>query len=152
MRLPADNTLELRLAVLTLGPWLGWVSLGAVIADLALDPGSHHREALVALILVAATANAAAMPIPWRDWHARLRGRVLLDLWSAALIAFVASLAATGGASYSLLLFLTAPYIALIHTGVRRVAWLTVNASVCIVVSSFSGVPAGATALRLSLV
>jgi two-component sensor histidine kinase len=152
MRVPADNTLELRLAVLTLGPWLGWVSLGAVIADLALDPRSHHREALVALILVAATANAAAMPVPWRDWHARLRGRLLLDLWSAALIAFVASLAVTGGASYSLLLFLTAPYIALIHTGIRRFVWLTVNGSVCVLVSSLSGVPAGATALRLSLV
>ena len=152
MRLPADSTLELRLAVLTLGPWLGWVSLGAVVADLALDPGSQHREALIALILVAATANAAAMPIPWRDWHARFRGRVLLDLWSAALIGFVAALVATGGPSYSLLLFLTAPYIALAQTGARRIVWLAVNASTCILVSALANIPAGATALRLSLV
>jgi two-component sensor histidine kinase len=152
MRLPPDSTLELRLAVLRLGPWVGWVSIGAVITDLALDPGTHHQEALVALVVVAGAANAAAMPIPWRDWHARLRGRVLLDLWSAALIAFVAVLAANGGASYSLLLFLTAPFVALVQSGVRRVVWLTVNASVCILVASLAGMPAGATALRLSLV
>ena len=64
---------------------------------------------------------------------------MLLDLWSAALIAFVASLAATGGASYLLLLFLTAPYIASIHTGVRRLVGLTVNATVWIVVLLFCG-------------
>src|SRR5262249_58181310 len=129
------------LAVLRLGPWLGWVSIGAVITDLALDPGTHHQEALVSLVVVAATANAAAMPIPWRDWHARLRGRVLLDLWSAALIAFVAVLAANGGASYSLLLFLTAPFVALVQSGVRRIVWLTVHAAGVLLVASLAALP-----------
>jgi two-component sensor histidine kinase len=152
MGLSPDSTLELRLAVLKLGPWLGWVSIGAVITDLALDPGSQHREALVALVLAAAAANAAAMPIPWRDWHARLRGRVLLDLWSAALIGFVGAIVAAGGPSYSLLLFLTAPFIALAQVGARRIVWLAVNVFVCILVSALAGMPAGATALRLSLV
>src|SRR6266404_9344227 len=48
--------LDLRPAAMRLGSWLGWASILAVLAGLALDIGARHRWLLFALTLVAAAA------------------------------------------------------------------------------------------------
>ena len=142
---------EFRLAVLGLGPWLGWAGIAAVVAELALG-GAPHLGLLVALTLVAAASNAAAMFVPWQDWLPTRRGRLLLDLWSAALIGFVALLVTAGGVNFSLLLFLTIPYIAVVQIGLRRALWLAVGGATCVLVAAIEGLPAGVTAMRTALV
>jgi len=79
------------------------------------------------------------------------RGRLLLDLWSGALVGFVALLVAFGGVDFSLLLFLTVPYIAIVQVGSRRTLWLTASGATCILVASLVGLPAGVTAMRTVL-
>ena len=85
-----------------------------------------------ALTLAAAAGNTA------RDDHplARVardpaRAGPLLDLWCAGLIAFVALLVVDGGSNFALLLFLTAPFIAVVQVGWRRGFWLAVAAATC---------------------
>src|SRR5207253_4988067 len=87
-----DASLELsfRFAAVQVGYWLGWASIVVVLAGLALDVGARHRWLLVGLTLAASAGNTVAMVIPWREWLATRRGRVLLDLWCGGLIAFVA--------------------------------------------------------------
>ena len=146
-----DSELEFRLAVLRLGPWLGWVALLAVSAGLVFG-GTTHADLLLTLMLTAAAVNAAAMFVRWHDLLQRLRGRALLDLWSAALIGFVALLVATGGVNFSLLLFLTIPYIAVVQAGARKTLWLAVAGVTCVLVAAVEGQPAGITAMRSALV
>jgi len=140
--------LELRVTLLRIGPWLGWASMVAVLAGAAV---ASHRDALIALAVVAAVFNAAAMLPPWREWLLRLQGRLLLDVWSGALIAFVALLVALGGANFALLLFLTVPYIAVVQTGLRRRIWLVASGATCVTVAVLAGVPAGVTLMRSAL-
>jgi hypothetical protein len=45
------------------------------------------------------------MVVPWENWLTSRRGRLLLDLWSGGLIAFVALLVVAGGSSFALFLF-----------------------------------------------
>ncbi len=113
------------------GFWLGWASIVAVLAGLALDVGARHRWLLVGLTLGAAAANTVAMIVPWHEWLATRRGRVLLDLWCGGLIAFVALLVVDGGSSFALLLFLAVPFIAVVQSGWRRGFWLGVSAGTC---------------------
>ena len=150
---PIDSRsdLEFRLTVIKAGPWLGWVTLVAVSAGLVLGRATH-LGLLLALLLVAAALNTAAMFVPWHDVLHALRGRLLLDLWSAALIGFVALLVATGGVNFSLLLFLTVPYIAVVQTGTRKALWLVVAGATCVLVAAVEGLPAGVTAMRSALV
>lgn len=140
--------LDLRVSMLRLGPWLGWASMVAVLAGIAV---ASHRDALIALALAAAAGNAAAMLPPWREWLLRVRGRLLLDLWSGALIGFVALLVVLGGANFSLLLFLTIPYIAVVQTGLRRWVWLAASGVTCATVASLAGIPLGVTVMRSAL-
>jgi two-component sensor histidine kinase len=154
-RAPAsDATLELgfRSAALRVGSWLGWISIVVVASGLALDVGASHRWLLVGLILVAAAANAVAMLIPWQEWLPSRRGQVLLDLLSGGLIAFVALLVLAGGASFSLLLFLTIPFIAVVQIGWRRGFWLAASAGTCALAAALIPLSAGATAMRMFLV
>ena len=118
--------LEARLGALHAGFWLGWLSIAAVIAALALGLQIRHPAALVALTAAAGAANAAVACVPWRRWLTGGRGRLLLDLWSAGLIALTAALVVTAGAhaGFDLLLFLIAPFLATVHRSWRRVAWL----------------------------
>jgi two-component sensor histidine kinase len=146
---PSEVDLEQRATVLRLGPWLGWASLLAVLAGVV---AASHRDALVLLALTAAVLNGAAMLPPWRTWLLRPEGRLLLDLWSGALIAFVALLVALGGPNFSLLLFLTIPFIAVVQDGRRRAAWLAVSATTCVAVAVLVGLPAGITVMRSALV
>ena len=149
-----DAALEVgyRFAAVQVGYWLGWASIVVVLAGLALGVGSHHRLLLVGLTLAAAVGNAVAMIIPWGEWLATQRGRALLDLWCAGLIAFVALLVVDGGSNFTLLLFLTAPFIAVVQVGWRRGFWLAGAAVTCLVVAALVPISAGATAMRLALV
>ena len=149
-----DASLELgfRFAAVRLGYWLGWVSIVVVLGGLALDVGMPHRRLLVGATLAAAAGNTFAMLIPWRDWLATRRGRLLLDLWCGGLIAFVALLVVDGGSNFALLLFLTAPFIAVVQIGWRRGFWLAVAGTTCGVVAASMPLSASGTAMRLGLV
>ena len=148
----ADIELDFRSQALQLGLWLGWLSIIAVLGGLALDAGSKHRLLLLVLALTAASCNAAAMFVPWREWLQVRRGRLLLDLWSGGLIGFVAVLVVTGGPNFALLLFLAIPFIAVVQVGWRRGFWLAVSAGTCSLAAALVPLPAGATAMRLALV
>jgi two-component sensor histidine kinase len=137
---------------LRVGYWLGWASIVAVLAGLALDVEVRHRWLLVGFTLGAAAANTAAMVVPWQDWLSARRGRLLLDLWCGGLIAFVASLVVAGGSAFALLLFLAIPFIAVVQVGWRRGFWLAVSVGTCAVTASLVPLSAGATAMRVALV
>jgi two-component sensor histidine kinase len=92
------------------------------------------------------------MLVPWQEWLPTRRGRVLLDVWSGGLIAFVALLVYAGGVNFALLLFLALPFIAVVQTGWRRGFWLAMSIGTCALVAALIPLPAGATAMRLSLV
>jgi two-component sensor histidine kinase len=148
----AAEELGVRLATVRVGCWLGWASILAVLAGLALDVGARHRWVLGGATLAAAAGNTVAMAIPWGEWLTSRRGRVVLDLWSGGLIAFVAVLVVDGGSSFSLLLFLALPFIAVVQTGWRRGFWLVVAVGTCSAIAALVGLSAGATAMRLALV
>jgi two-component sensor histidine kinase len=147
----AELELELRARALRVGFLLGCLSLAAVLGALGLDAGARNRSPLLALTLVATVLNSATLAVPWRPWLPELRGRALLDLWSAGMIAFVAVLVAAGSPNFSLLLFLAIPFVAVVQTGRRRVLWLAVAAATCTSLAVLIPLPAAATALRLSL-
>ena len=150
----SDAAIELgfRSAAVRVGVVLGWASIAVVLAALALDAAARHRSLLIGLTLCAAAANSVATVVPWREWLAARRGRILLDLWSGGLIAFVALLVVNGGSSFALLLFLAVPFIAVVQIGWRRGFWLAVSAGTCTVAAALAPLPAGATAMRLALV
>lgn len=148
----ADLELELRARALRVGFWLGCLSLAAVLGALALDAGSRNRWLLLALTLAAAAPNAGTLAVPWRDWLPERRGRAVLDLWSGGLIAFVAVLVAAGSPTFSLLLFLAIPFVAVVQTGRRRAFWLVAAAATCTTLAVLIPLPAAATAMRLALV
>jgi two-component sensor histidine kinase len=148
----ANLELGLRVATVQVGWWLGWASVIVVVTGISLDAGAHHVALLIALTVAAAAANGAAMTLPWRDWLAQRRGQVLLDLWSAGLLGFVALLVVAGGSSFALLLFLVAPFIAVVQTGRRRVFWLAATAAACAVATTLAPVSTSETAMRVVLV
>jgi two-component sensor histidine kinase len=148
----AKVELGFRSAAVRVGFWLGWASIAAVLAGLALDVGARHRWALFGLTLGAAAANTGAMVVPWREWLGARRGRVLLDLWCGGLIVFVALLVVNGGSNFALLLFLAVPFIAVVQVGRRRSFWLGVSAGTCTVVAALIPLSFGATAMRLALI
>lgn len=151
---PDEDAVELgfRFSALQVGYWLGWASILAVIAGLALDIGARHRWVLIAATLAAAAGNSVAMIIPWRDWLDSRRGRLLLDLWCGGLIAFVAALVVGGGSTFSPLLFLVVPFIAVVQVGRRRGFWLMASGATCAAVAAVLPLSAGATVMRLALV
>jgi two-component sensor histidine kinase len=114
------------------GVWAGWLSVAVVGAEIASTPDLRHRQLVLVLDLVAAAANLVFALVPWRGWLADLRGQLLLDLWSAGLIAYVTLLCvltAGTGTEFSLLLFLVVPFLATVHSGSRRRGWLAVAAA-----------------------
>ncbi len=153
-REPRDAAPELgfRFAAVQVGYWLGWASITVVLGGLALDVGIRHRWFLIAATLAAAAGNTAAMVIPWREWLGSRRGRILLDLWSGGLLAFVALLVIGGGSNFALLLFLAVPFIAVVQVGWRRGVWLAVSAATCALAADLIPLSVGATAMRLGLV
>jgi len=151
-RRDAVPELGFRFAAVQVGYWLGWTSITVVLGGLALDIGIRHRWLLIAATLAAAAGNTAAMVIPWREWLGSRRGRLLLDLWSGGLLAFVALLVVGGGSSFALLLFLAVPFIAVVQVGWRRGVWLAVSAATCATAAALIPLSIGATAMRLGLV
>ncbi|HLX19856.1 MAG TPA: sensor histidine kinase [Gaiellaceae bacterium] len=149
---PSSADIGFRFAALQVGYWLGWASIVAVLTGLALDVSVQQRWLLVGATLAAAAGNTAAMVIPWREWLALRQGRLLLDLWCAGLIAFVALLVVNGGSNFALLLFLVVPFIAVVQNGWRRGLWLGVSVATCSVMTALVPLSAGATAMRLALV
>jgi two-component sensor histidine kinase len=147
--------LEARLGALRTGSWLGWLSIVAVIAALALGVQARHPVALAVLTAAAGAANTAVTLVPWRRWLAGVRGRLLLDLWSGGLIAFAAALVVTAGADsgFGLLLFLIAPFLATVHRSWSRVAWLGCAgvAYLAIMAAAPDPIAPGAVAMRLVL-
>jgi two-component sensor histidine kinase len=152
---PSDADHEVRLAALRAGWWLGWLSIAAVLAGLALGLPARHRPELVALTAAAAVANAGVMVVPWRGWLTGARGRALLDLWSGGLVGFVVVLVAVAGAraNLDLLLFLVVPFLATVHAGVRRTLWLAVALLSYLAVMALApaGLAAGEVAMRVAL-
>jgi two-component sensor histidine kinase len=148
----ASVEVRFRFAAVQVGYWLGWASIVVVLAGLTFDGGARHRWVLVGATLAAAAGHTVAMLIPWRDWLARSRGRLLLDAWCASLIAFVALLVTGAGSTFTLLLFLVVPFIAVVRAGWRRGFWLAATAATCAVVAALLPLPTGATVIRLLLV
>jgi two-component sensor histidine kinase len=146
---------EARLGALRTGFWLGWLSIAAVVAALALGMHTRHPGALVALTAVASAANVAVTMVPWRRLLAAARGRLLLDLWSAGLITFACALIVIAGAhaDFDLLLFLVVPFLATVHRSWRRVSWLAVAAVSYPVVEAVAPAPLGTAevAMRMAL-
>ena len=147
----ASSELAFRSTAVRVGFWLGWISIVALASNLALDAGARHRSPLIGLTLTAAAANTVAMVVPWQDWLMSRRGRLLLDLWSGGLIAFIALLVVAAGSSFAPLLFLAVPFIAVVQIGWRRGFWLVVSAGTCLVVATLIPLSAGPTAMRLAL-
>lgn len=105
---------------------LGWLSVTAVLAALALGVHVERENVVLALTAAAVAAHSAIAVLPWRRWMADRRGRVLLDLWALGLLGYVALLVVAGGGrtGFDLLLFLIVPFLALVHDGRRRALFL----------------------------
>jgi two-component sensor histidine kinase len=148
---PATLELEFRVSALRVGWWLGWAALLAVVIGTAAGADAGHRWLVLALAASAAAGNLVAMRIPWRDWLGNARGHALLDIWSGALIGFVVLLVGVGGSSFSLLLFLAIPFVAVVQVGRRRALWLATTVVACVAVTIAVQLPAAATGMRLMI-
>jgi len=149
--LPANLELDFRVSALRVGWWLGWAALVSVVVGIGVGADAGHRWLLLAFAAAAAAGNLAAMLVPWREWLAKRRGSALLDVWSGALIGFVVLLVGVGGSSFSLLLFLAVPFVAVVQVGRRRVLWLATTVVACVLVTVVVSLPVGATAMRLAI-
>jgi two-component sensor histidine kinase len=147
----ASLDLDFRVSALRLGWWLGWAALAAIVVGTAVGATAGHRWLVLALAGSAAAGNLAAMNVPWRDWLGNAHGHALLDLWSGGLIGFIVLLVGVGGQSFSLLLFLAIPLVAVVQVGRRRVLWLAATVAACVLVTVAVSLPAGATAMRLTI-
>jgi two-component sensor histidine kinase len=147
-----SSAMDVRLAALRVGSWLGWLSVVAVVAGLALGLPARHDSALLVLTGCAAAANAAVAFVPRRWWTQARRGEWMLQLWSAGLVALTATFVLVGGADsdLDLLLFLVLPFLATVHTGSRRAAWLAIAlvAFVVVMVLASDPLPTGQIVLR----
>jgi two-component sensor histidine kinase len=149
------NRYDVRLAALRVGVWLGWLSVLAVAIGLVLGLPARHEVALAALIAAAAAANGIVVTVPRRWWTTARRGRTMLNLWSAGLVGLVATLVLVGGgrSGMDLLLFLIVPFLATVHTGLRRAVWAFAALASLVVVMAIDAdpLPVDQLALRLCL-
>jgi two-component sensor histidine kinase len=142
---------DIRFAAVRVGYWLGWASIAVVVTGLAVDAGTRHRWLLLGATLGAAAGNTLVTVIPWREWLADRRGRLLVDVWCGCLIAFVALLVSSASSAFTLLLFLVVPFIAVVQAGRRRIAWLAISAGTCIALAALVPLSDSATVIRLML-
>ncbi|MHB8658156.1 MAG: sensor histidine kinase [Solirubrobacteraceae bacterium] len=151
----AAGELEVRPAALRAGVWLGWFSIAAMLAGLALGVPVRHRWLLLTLIASAAVANGLMLAVPGRWWLARRRGESILAIWSAGLLSLTAAVVLLAGAraDLDLLLFLIVPFLATVHSGTRRLLWLSVALVMFIGVTAAAPEPltSGQIALRAVL-
>lgn len=110
---------------------LGWLSVAAVLVGLATGLPVAHDEVVLGTTLVAAVGHAGLGLLPWARLLPTPRGRLLLNLWSAALVAGVCGLVLTAGglSRLDLLFFLVVPFLAIVHHGRPLVLWLTAAAA-----------------------
>jgi two-component sensor histidine kinase len=110
---------------------LGWLSVVAVLVGLATGLPVAHDELVLGTTVVAAVGHAGLGLLPWARLLPTARGRLLLNLWSAALVAGVCGLVLTAGGSsrLDLLFFLVVPFLAMIHHGRPLAVWLTAAAA-----------------------
>jgi two-component sensor histidine kinase len=80
------------------------------------------------------------------------RPRRLIDLLSAALVAFVAVLVLFADIQFALLAFVTVPLIALANAGWRRTFWCSFAVGACAATTLAASAPLATTAVRLPLV
>ena len=139
---------DFRSAMIRLGLLVGWAAILAVLVGLVARCRRNAPRLLAGAHAPGGRRQHLAMFVPWHDWLARSRGRLLLDLWSGALIGFVALLVIAAGRNFALLLFLAIPFIAVVHVGRRRARWLAVAGGTCVLVAAIAGLPAGVTAMR----
>jgi two-component sensor histidine kinase len=149
-----ESELEVRTAALKAGVWLGWFSVAAVLISLALGVHAQHRLLVALLILAAGVTNGLARFIPQRWWSTRRRSETLLAAWSGGLLALAVAVVLLAGAraDFDLILFLGVPFLATIHSGRQRIAWLALAiGGMTLVVASSGAFSAGAVALRAVL-
>lgn len=105
---------------------LGWLSVAAVLAALALGVRVESEALVLGLTAAAAAVHGALAVVPWRRWLNDRRGRTMLDAWAVGLLAYVALLVLAGGgqSGLDLLLFLVVPFLTLVRAGTRRRAFL----------------------------
>jgi two-component sensor histidine kinase len=154
LRAEWESELEVRTAALQAGVWLGWFSVAAILIALALGVPARHRLAVVLLMLAAAVANGLVRFIPQRWWSTRQRSEGLLAGWSFGLLSLAVAVVLLAGAraDFGLLLFLGVPFLATIHSGAQRIAWLAVAiGGLTLVLALSGGLSAGAVALRAVL-
>jgi hypothetical protein len=146
---PADPDREFRWAALQAGFWLGWLSIAALLAALLFDRAGQHRLLLLAFIAAAGLANGLMMVVPWRGWLTASQGQVVLDLWSAGLIAFASLLVVLGGAraDFELLFFLVLPFLASVQSGWRRPTWVAAAAVAFLLATLLAPSPLAAEAV-----
>jgi two-component sensor histidine kinase len=144
--------LDVRVAAMRAGFCLGALSILAVAVGLALDLPARRPAVIIGLTVMAALAQAALSVVPWRRWLEAERGRALLGLWSAGVLAFPIALVLLAGASadLGLLYFLVMPFLATVHAGHARRAWLAAGLVCYALTIAFATSPldGGAIALR----
>ncbi|GAC1320195.1 MAG: hypothetical protein NVSMB25_12170 [Thermoleophilaceae bacterium] len=152
---PPVFDVDVRMAALRAGLGLGWLSVTAVLVGLALGLPADHVPVLLGLTAAAGLANGALAAAPGSWWTASRRGQHLLELWSAGLLALTSALVLVAGArsGFDLLLFLVLPFLAAVHTGRARLAWLVAALGTYLTVMAVAPAPisAGSVALRVCL-
>ena len=110
---------------------LGWLSIVAVLVGLAIGLPVAHDEVVLATTLAAAIGHGGLGLLPWARLLPTPRGRLLLNAWSAALIAGVCGLVLTAGGEsrLDLLFFLVVPFLAIVHRGRPLALWLLAAAA-----------------------
>lgn len=114
----------------SLGPWLGWLTIVAVLVAVATDRAGDHRAEIVVLTSAGIAANAAALFLPaeYRTVESPI-GRILLDIWCAGVIGFGVVLMVIGGpgSDFDWVFVLSIPFIAMAHQGWQRAIWLVIG-------------------------
>lgn len=129
-RRPEGQAPIIRADPWSVGPWLGWLTIAAVLVAVLTDRAGEHRTAVVALMTAGAVANTATLLLPAEHRTvASSTGRVLMDVWCGAVLGFGATLVVVGGPSsdFDWVFVLSIPFIAMAHRGWRRVVWTAVG-------------------------
>lgn len=108
---------------------LGWLSISAVFLVLAIGLPVENQGVVLVTAVAASVGQAGLGLLPWPRLLSTSRGRWVLNLWSAALVAGVSALVLTAGGEsrLDLLFFLVVPFLAIVHHGRTLVSWLTVT-------------------------
>lgn len=138
-----DPEIDLRLEAVGVAAMLGWISIAAVLFGLATGLQVDNRDTVLWTTVAGAAGHAALGLLPWARLLPTRRGRVLLELWAAALIAGTVGLVLTAGGQsrMDLLFMLVLPWLATLQQGRERVAWLAAAAAAFGLVLTFAPDP-----------